>query len=242
MAVGLGCGVVAGALAWTVGGDGGTTSEALGTAIAWGVGTVAVLAAIGQLYGRVDRDVAEPLVTNAPERTTLDREVAGRSFAEELRAASSAARRAGNDEEGIEAVRETLRATLVDVLRRAGDDPESIERAIERGTWTDDPVAAATLSDAVDPPAQGIARRLIDWLRPGRAVRRRARRATGAIAATATERLPAVPGRGAPRPVSVARPSLDELRRAADGSLEKAVDPSAVASGNTADDGRGGQS
>lgn len=196
---------------------------ALGRAAAALVGLLAVGAALARVWRTADDPTASPVVESAPERAPDDRPLAGRAFAEQVRAARERAR-SGGAEAGVEAVRPTLRATVVAVRLRAGDDAATIERELDEGTWTDDPVAAAALSPDLQGPERPLRRRLADWLRPDRAAGRQIRRATDAVARTADERLPPVPGADAPRPAQVARPSLGDLRRSVDGSLEPAVD------------------
>jgi len=208
------------AAAWTATG-GGATGDGLARAAAALVGLLAVAAAVARVWLPVDDPADESFVERAPERAPADRPLAGRAFAEQVEAAAETAR----DRDvaaGVATVRPTLRATLVAVRRRAGDDPATVERELDAGTWTDDRVAAAALSASVEPPERPLRVRLGDWLRPERAARRRIRRATAAVAAVADERLPPVPGASAPRPAPVSRPSLAELRRAVDGSLEPA--------------------
>jgi hypothetical protein len=229
--------VVAGLCAVAVAGGwvavGGETSpDALGRAAAALVGLVAVGAALARVWGRGDDPATTPLVERAPERAPDDRPLAGRAFAEQVREARETARTEGVDA-GVAVVRPTLRATVVAVRRRAGDDAATVECALDDGTWTDDPVAAAALSPDRRVPERPLRRRLADWLRPDRAAGRRVRRATDAVARVADERLPPVAGADAPRPAPVARPSLGDLRRSVDGTLEPAV-------GRASDDPRRG--
>ncbi len=207
------------AAAWAAGG--GAAVDDPGRVAAALVGLLAVAAAVARVWLPVDDPADGPFVERAPERAPTDRPLAGRAFAAQVEQAAETARDRGVTA-GVATVRPTLRATLVAVRRRAGDDPAAVERELDAGTWTDDPVAAAALAASVDPPERSLRGRLGDWLRPERAARRRIRRATAAVAAVADERLPSVPGASAPRPAPVSRPSLAELRRAADGSLEPA--------------------
>jgi hypothetical protein len=221
--VAVGLGLVAVAAAWA-GLAGATPTDALGRAVAALVGLVALGAALARVWGSTTDDpAAAPLVDRAPERAPDDRPLAGRAFAEQVGAAAETAR-ADGVEAGVATVRPTLRATVVAVRRRAGDDPTTVERELDAGTWTDDPVAAAALSPSVAAPERPLRRRLADWLRPDRAARRRIRRATTAVAAVADARLPPVAGAEAPRSAPVSRPSLGELRRSADGTLQPTAD------------------
>lgn len=81
------------------------------------------------------------------------------------------------------AVRERLRAAATASVRRAPtgpDDRETAREAVERGAWTDDPVAAAFLAGAGG-PAQPLGARLRGWLRPDTAFERRVERTVSAI-------------------------------------------------------------
>jgi hypothetical protein len=205
--------------AWALVGGVAAPPGTLGRVLAGVVGLVAVVAAVGRTVVGGGGADATPPVDRAPERAPDDRPVAGRAFATRVREATDRARSRGAAA-GVAVARPALRATLVAVRRRAGDDPETVERELDAGTWTDDPVAAAALSETVDPPERSLRRRLADWLRPDRAARRRIRRATDAVSRVADDRLPAVPGADAPRPAPVANPTLGELRRAVDGTLE----------------------
>jgi hypothetical protein len=230
-----GLAVVGLAGAWALAAGTAAPPETLGRVLAALVGLLAVAVAVGRTWAGGDGPAADPPVASAPERAPDDRPVAGRAFATQVREATERAR-ARDAEAGVAAVRPALRATLVAVRRRAGDDPETVERELDAGTWTDDPVAAAALSETVAPPERSLRRRLADWLRPDRAARRRVRRATDAVARVADDRLPAVPGADAPRPAPAARPTLGDLRRAVDGTLEPVGGDGSPA----ADDGDGG--
>lgn len=165
------------------------------------------------------------LVAAAPERTGIDAPLAGNEESATLSRAAEAARAEGSVTAGFVEVRPVLRAVLEDALVAGGATPAEAVRAIDRGTWTDDRVAAAVLSPGVDPPRRSPWERLRAWLWPGRVARRRIDRAVGALAAASEAALPPVPGRSAPRRVRVSPPTLAELRRGVDGSLRAAVDP-----------------
>lgn len=75
-------------------------------------------------------------------------------------------------------VRETLRTTAVEILvQQARMDRADARTAVERGTWTDDRVAASFLGT----PNQSLAARLRHWLDPERERERRIRRCVSAI-------------------------------------------------------------
>lgn len=164
------------------------------------------------------------LVDSAPEQTAADLPLAGRDDADRLARAAAVARSAGSVEAGIETVRLALQSALREVLVAGGTSPEEAERIIDEGAWTDDADAAAVLSATVEPPRRSFRERLWTWLRPAAVTRRRLDGAVAAVAATADERLPTVPGQTAPRQVEVSPPTLVELRRAVDGPLRPAVD------------------
>lgn len=163
------------------------------------------------------------LVELAPERAAVDHPLAGGDGSALLARAGEVASEAGSVDAGVEAVRPALRGLLQDVLVASGASRAAAERAVDEGTWTDDDAAAAVLSPTVDPPSRSFRERLWAWLVPERAVRERLDRAVAALAATAERDLPAVPGRTAPRRVSVPPPTLAELRRDVDGSLRAVV-------------------
>jgi len=80
-------------------------------------------------------------------------------------------------------VRGRLRATAVETVHRAAREPADradAERAVRRGEWTDDPVAAAFLADE-DGPDQPPSARLRGWFSPARAFKRRVDRTVVAI-------------------------------------------------------------
>ncbi len=80
-------------------------------------------------------------------------------------------------------VRSRLRATAVEAVHRDADGPTDragAERAVRRGEWTDDPVAAAFLADG-DGPDHPLPARLRGWLRPDAAFCRRVDRTVAAI-------------------------------------------------------------
>lgn len=83
-------------------------------------------------------------------------------------------------------VRERLEASAVRVLRvNEGYDAERARRALEAGTWTNDPVAGAFLSPRRGQP---LGERLRGALDPGRAFHRRLERTVAAIEALETDR------------------------------------------------------
>ncbi|WP_277541435.1 DUF7269 family protein [Haloarcula laminariae] len=166
------------------------------------------------------------IVDEPPESTARTDPISGTALSGVIEAAASDAREE-TVEAGLVTVRPPLREALVAALERGGWDRDRIEAALADGSWTDDPVAAAVLDEGVVPPERSLRRRVWAWLFPGKAVRHRTARAVGAVARAADTALPPVVGQRAPRPVPVAEPTLDDLQRAADGSLRRAVDGSA---------------
>lgn len=222
------------------------------------VGLLVVGLSLWKLVRTPDDDAVAPppwseagaLVADAPESTPETDRISGTALAEYIEAAAAEARQEGAIEPGVAAIREPLREALVAALRQGGWDRERIEGALNAGTWTDDPVAAAVLDESVPPPERSLRRRIWRWLFPEKAVRHRTARAVGAIARATDEAVPPVVGQHAPRPVPIAEPTVDDLRRAADGSLRRAVegrasvrspDSDAEAESETATDPTGGE-
>ena len=79
-----------------------------------------------------------------------------------------------------EAVKESLRAALLDLYDHKFDDHEQVETYVDNGEWTNDQVAAATLTatNSVDFP---LLHRLHAWLYPDHAYSYRTRRALRAV-------------------------------------------------------------
>lgn len=186
-----------------------------GTAV-WLVGLAAVAAAAWLVFdrsrtaadGSVPWSDAGPIVDGTPEAAPLTDPLSGGDLAARLRDAGATARERRRIEPGVAVVRPTLRETYLDAMAAAGQDRTAARDALDRGAWTDDRVAAAVLSTAVDPPARSIRQRLVDWLYPGRAVTRRTVRAVSAVGAAADEALPPVVGSDAPRQFPTHDPSL----------------------------------
>lgn len=196
------------------------------------VGLLVVLLAAWKLLRRPSDERAAPapwteagsLVETRPEATPETDRIPGTAFTEQIEAAATAARREETVEAGLAAVREPLRETLVATLEQGGWDGDRIDAALADGSWTDDPVAAAAVDDRVAPPVRPPRRRVWAWLFPEQAVRHRVALTVGAIATAADTVLPPVVGQRAPRPVPIVEPTVDDLRRAADGSLRRAVE------------------
>lgn len=164
------------------------------------------------------------LVEDRPESTPEEISLSGTALVGVVDTAAETARDSETVEDGLSVVREPLRETLVATLRQGGWSDARIDDALAEGTWTDDPVAAAVLDERVTPPERSLRRRLWAWLFPHRAVRHRTALAVGAVARAADRALPAVVGQRAPRPKPVPEPRLEELQRAADGELRRAVE------------------
>ncbi|WP_226480890.1 DUF7269 family protein [Natrinema amylolyticum] len=173
----------------------------------------------------------EPFANPAPERTDRDPALSSDALAGVIETAGETARDSGTVDDGLEIVRPALRTALLDALEQGGRSRSEAEAALADGTWTDDPVAASVLAAEIEPPVRSFRERVRAWLYPERVVRRRARRATSAVAEAADDALPTVPGQTAPRTVPVLKPRLEDLQRGADGRLQRAVEPRATARG-----------
>lgn len=210
------------------------------TAVLVLVALVALAGSLWKVRGRLDTgadalpvpwDPGEPFASPAPERTAEDYRLSSVEFADVVKEAGAAARNEGTVDDGIGVVRPPLREALLDALVQGGHSRSAARDLLADGTWTDDRDAAAVLDEAVSPPDRTLRERSEAWLYPKRVVRRRTRRAMQAVAEAADDALPTVPGETAPRTVPVLRPPLEDLRRGANGRLQRAVDPTAVARG-----------
>lgn len=178
-----------------------------------------------------DDDLSRPpwgyegaIVSDRPEASSRDATLSGTSLTDQVDMATEAGRESETVEAGIETIRPVLRAALSDALVQSGQDRSTVEANLETGTWTDDPVAAAVIDEAVPPPTQSLRRRLWAWLFPEKAIRYRIARTVSAIEHTTDSAFPGVVGERAPRPVPIAKPTISDLRRVADGSLQQSVD------------------
>ncbi|MDS0283210.1 DUF7269 family protein [Haloarcula onubensis] len=222
--------VFAGLSTAAVGGDGAPVWLAVPLAI------VVVVLSLGKLLRSPAADgvSAAPwtaggtIVTDPPESTPDSDPISGTELSSVIQQAATDARSAETVEAGLATVRPPLRGALVAALRQGGWSQARIDAALASGSWTDDPVAAAVLDETVRPPDRSLRHRLWAWLFPEKAVRRRTARAIGAVAGTAEAVLPPVVGQNAPRPVPVLEPRLEELQRASDGSLRRAVEGAAA--------------
>ncbi|WP_049922052.1 DUF7269 family protein [Halopiger djelfimassiliensis] len=201
---------------------------------------VAVVLALRKVWGSLDTSADapatpwapdEPFATPAPERTDRNPPLSSDEFTAVIETAGAAARDGGTVADGLAVVRPPLRETLLDALEHGGHSRSEAEAMLADGTWTDDRIAASVLDERVRAPVRSRRERLRAWLFPERVVRRRAGRAMAAVAEAADDALPAVPGQTAPRTVPVLQPRLEDLRRGADGRLQRAVDPGAIARG-----------
>lgn len=197
--------------------------------------------AIWKIAGSVsadDGDVAIPpwapggaIVYGDPERTPTDYPLSAEELSEVVAAAGATARQQGTVEDGLAVLRSPLREALVDALRQGGMDRDSIEDAIESGEWTENDWAAYVIEPSVGAPRWTIKQRFRAWLFPEDTVQRLARIAVHGVARAADDAIPPVPGQSAPRTVPVAEPSIADLQRGADGDLQEAIEPTAVARG-----------
>jgi len=162
------------------------------------------------------------LVDGTPEETADPADVTGDELAALVDDARERAREAETVEEGFAVVRPPLRDALTRVLVADGTAPDDVDEALATGAWTDDPVAAAVVDERVDLPRVSLRQRLRAWLFPERVVRRGTARAVAAVDGAAERELPPVVGRDAPRTVPTLAPALGSLRRAADGTVQRA--------------------
>lgn len=87
---------------------------------------------------------------------------------------------------------ETLRATVVDAIVIAeGCSPSTARDRVAAGEWTDDPIAAGFLGDAVDYPLRF---QLVVWARPSDAYARAIERTSHAVDRFIDTELPGVDG------------------------------------------------
>lgn len=196
------------------------------------IGLLVLGMALWKLLRRPSGDAVAPapwaeggaIVSEPPESTPDTDPISGTTLAGIIEEGVSEARSEETVDAGLATVREPLRETLVATLRQGGWDRDRIEATLADGSWTDDRVAAAVLDENVTPPERSLRRRVWAWLFPQKAVRHRTGRAVGAIATAADAVLPPVVGQHAPRPMPVVEPTLEDLRRASDGSLRRAVE------------------
>lgn len=175
--------------------------------------------------GTADRTAqpADPVVAVTPEEAATDDALSGCGLSWLLEEAGEVAREDRTVTAGIEWLRPTLRATLLDALVHEYGDREAAAVAVDEGTWTDDPVAAAVCSDAVPGPSLSFRERVSAWLFPERVLRERVRVTVDEIARAADDALSAVPGERAPRTIPVVTPTVDDLQRTVDGRLDLAA-------------------
>ncbi|ELZ20756.1 hypothetical protein C477_06146 [Haloterrigena salina JCM 13891] len=211
--------------------------------VAFGVVVLALVAlAVGgaKIRGALDASADAPPVSWAPgdsfaapspERSDRTPELSSDELASVIERAGERARHRETVEDGLEVVRPPLRETLGEALVAGGQSREAVKATLADGSWTDDRLAASVLEPSIDPPDRPLRERIRAWLFPERVARDRSRRAMSAVAEAADEALPSVPGQSAPRTKPVLQPRLEELRRGADGRLQRAVDPAATVRG-----------
>lgn len=162
---------------------------------------------------------AGPIVETPPEAKPDSPPLTGWRFADSLAAAIETARKQRRIEAGLAVVRDPLRDAYLEAVQAGGVDLETAERELAAGSWTNDPQAAAVLSPEVSLPRRSLRGRIADWLYPGRAAGRMARRAADAVARAGDEQIPTVVGQDAPRNVPVYQPSLASVRRGPEGKI-----------------------
>lgn len=119
-------------------------------------------------------DAFDRLVATPPESVSTGTVVAGRQFDDRFAAAGMS-----RDRWAESGARTQLRHTAVDVVALT-EGTEEATRAVDRGTWTDDRLAAATLA-GVDGPRPPLWARLRHWLDPETERERRLRRTLAAL-------------------------------------------------------------
>jgi hypothetical protein len=147
--------------------------------LAWLLAFLAVGFAIVRLVrGRARPAVAPAFLDAPPEEARSRPRTTDEAFRRRLRRAT---RQAEDPQVGDSELRERLRETAVDVVARTETgDRAAPERAVDRGAWTDDRVAAAFLGGE-RAPGFGVGHRLRRWLRPDLAFERRVERTVDAI-------------------------------------------------------------
>lgn len=117
--------------------------------------TPTALAAVGLVVALVGAAaVAGPLSRPARERPSVEADRLGAEFDAALARVGTMSSVELRTAEPPEEVRERIReAAVALVASRGGLDRETAAGRIERGEWTDDPVAAAFLSESVRAPA-----------------------------------------------------------------------------------------
>lgn len=131
--------------------------------------------------GRTAGPEAIELADDDVETAVTDADVAGAGF-DRIVATAHAEFQRDQYSKTSEAARERLRETAADAVATfTNRDADAAVGAVEDGTWTDDRIVAAFLSDETG-PSMPIGRRLYAWLYPDRAFERRVTRAVTAIA------------------------------------------------------------
>jgi len=143
-----------------------------------------LLACIGLLASWAWRTNDRTAVLSEVAVESPDREVAvtGAALTREFESARDGQYRSEGE------IEDSLRATLVDLYGREFDDSERAASYVDDGEWTDDRVAAATLTatDAVDFP---LLYRLYAWLYPDHAYSYRTQRTLRAVEDTCAAAL-----------------------------------------------------
>ena len=134
---------------------------------------IALLAAGGtaRATGGAASAAFDPFLRRSPERIADDRATVGADVDRQVARAVTA----GGEE--LAAIRTRLRRAAVAAASRGGREPEAAEAAVDAGTWTDDPTAAAFLGEPGYPPAA----RARAWLDPPGERERRVRETVRAI-------------------------------------------------------------
>lgn len=147
--------------------------------VAWSLAVLGTGYALWRVArGRRRPPVAPELAESTPEPSALAFPRTGNRFEAIV---ESHARATSDPTADGDRIREALADVVVDVETRGGDrSPDAVRDAIERGTWTDDRIAAAFLGG--DPaPGFPLGARFRGWIRPSRAFERRVERTVTAI-------------------------------------------------------------
>ncbi|MFB6143133.1 MAG: hypothetical protein ABEJ30_07300, partial [Halorientalis sp.] len=114
-----------------------------------------------------------------PEAARSGRAIAGGDIDDAIAAAVAAADPTPGDSADAATVRSRLRWLAIAVqVREAGLARRDAAQAVDEGTWTDDPVAAAFLGESVTQP---LGRRVRNWLLPDAELEARVERTVAAI-------------------------------------------------------------
>jgi len=140
-------------------------------------GGLAALAAGWRWWATRSYDTTSPADTTPTDQ--LPEAIAGESPAPLIGEGFDAALTAAlSDPRRIEPIRADLRQLAIDALTQDGVTAADAEEAVDEGTWTEDPRAAAFLGAGIDRPLE---LRLRDWLQADHSTTRQVRHTLAAI-------------------------------------------------------------